>query len=534
MRQPSGARGTLPAFRRWGGVPGAGVAMANRDGTAGRLVRYLGGLTLAGGDHDGELFTVLRWEEKFVRGAFGASGPAALSVGRGCGKSALVAGIATAVVDPDGPLHGPRREAVAVASSFAQSRIVFEDVLCFLRSKYNLGDRKLWRLQDSANNALVEYRPTGARVRTIGSDPAKAHGLRPALALLDEPAQWDPAKTDRMVAAIRTGLGKVPRSKLIALGTRPASAEHWFAKLLAGQAAYSQCHAAGADDPPFHRRTWAKANPSINHLPSLAGKILEDAHSARQDSGLLAAFRALRLNLGTADAEVQTLLDVGLWQSIEGEAAATGPVVWGVDFGTSAAQSAVAAFWPATGRLEALAAFPGEPSLAERGLRDGVGRLYTECAARGELLTLGGHAVSVGGLLAAALDRFGRPVSVSSDRWREPELRDALKAAGVPLAALSLRGMGFRDGGEDVRAFRRACCEDRVHPAPSLLLAHAMSEARTVSDPAGNSKLSKNCEGGRRHRARDDAAAAAILAVATGLRRARRRSGSGGVLFAVG
>ena len=475
--------------------------MAHSDGTAAAVLGYLGGLTLAGGDHDGALFTVLPWERRFVRGAFGVSGPAALSVARGNGKSALVAGIATAVVDPDGPLHGPRREAVAVASSFDQGRIIFEDVLAFLRAKHDLGDRKLWRLQDSANRATVEWRPTGARVRCIGSDPAKAHGLRPALALLDEPAQWDPAKQDRMLAAVRTGLGKVPRSKLIALGTRPADEGHWFAKLIKGGAAYAQCHAAGVDDPPFRLATWRRANPSLDHLPSLAEKIREEAQTARKDPALLAAFRALRLNLGTADAEVQTLLDAGLWQSIEGEAAATGPVVWGVDLGTSAAQSAVAAFWPATGRLEALAAFPGEPSLAERGLRDGVGRLYTECAARGELLTLGGHAVDVGGLLAAALDRFGRPVSVSSDRWREPELRDALKAAGVPLAALSLRGMGFRDGGEDVRAFRRACCEDRVHPAPSLLLAHAMSEARTVSDAAGNSKLSKGCEGGRQQQA---------------------------------
>ena len=77
----------------------------------------------------------------------------------------------------------------------------------------------------------------------------------------------------------------------------------------------------------------------------------------------------------------------------------------------------MSAFWPDTGRLAALAAFPSEPNLAERGLRDGVGALYRRCAERGELLTLGGHAVDVGALLAAALERFGRPVAVSSDRW---------------------------------------------------------------------------------------------------------------------
>ena len=40
-----------------------------------------------------------------------------------------------------------------------------------------------------------------------------------------------------------------------------------------------------------------------------------------------------------------------------------------------------------------------------------------------------------------------------------------------------------------------------------------------VTDPAGNSKLAKATQGGRRVRARDDAAAAAILAVAAGTRR---------------
>ena len=104
------------------------------------------------------------------------------------------------------------------------------------------------------------------------------------------------------------------------------------------------------------------------------------------------------------------------------------------------------------------------------------------------------------------------------DRWREAELRDALEAAGVPLASIEFRGMGFKDGAEDVRGFRKACADRRVVPAPSLLLRSAMAEARTVSDPAGNAKLSKGSQGGRRVRARDDAAAATILAVAAGVR----------------
>ena len=47
-------------------------------------------------------------------------------------------------------------------------------------------------------------------------------------------------------------------------------------------------------------------------------------------------------------------------------------------------------------------------------------------------------------------------------------------------------------------------------------------EARTISDPAGNAKLAKGPQGGRRLRARDDAAAAAVLAVSAGVRQPAR------------
>ena len=84
--------------------------------------------------------------------------------------------------------------------------------------------------------------------------------------------------------------------------------------------------------------------------------------------------------------------------------------------------------------------------------------------------------------------------------------------------------MGFKDGAEDVRAFREACLEGRVTPVKSLLLRAAVREARTVSDPAGNEKLAKGGQGGRRIKARDDAIAAAILAVSAGYRHERAKA----------
>lgn len=483
------------------------------------LIDYLGRLTVSQGRLSGEFVTVFPWERRFVRGAFRpgvTSG--ALSVARANGKTTLVAGIAAATLD--GPLIVPRGETVIVASSFEQARIAFEHVLAFMGAKVK--DRKRWKVWDTAQQARIEDRATGARVRCIGSDPRRAHGLAPVLVLADEPAQWPTSTGEKMVAALRTAAGKQPHSRFVALGTRPAGAEHWFAKMLADGADYAQCHAAGTGDPPFWKRTWQKANPSLRYLPDLEAAIRAEAVQAKRDPSLLAAFEALRLNLGTDDTEVAVLLDAKLWTEIEGEAEMIGPCTWGIDLGTSAAQSAVAAYWPETGALACLAAFPCQPSLEERGRLDGVSGLYRECARRGELLTLGQRAADVPALLAVALDRFGRPSQVVADRWREAELRDALDKACIPSARFETRGMGYADGGADVRAFRRACAEGQVTPAPSLLLRSAMAEARTINDPAGNAKLSKGSQGGRRLRARDDAAAAAVLAVSAGVRQPAR------------
>ena len=206
--------------------------------TLGRsLIDWLGKLTLSGGDLDGQPFQVWPWERRFILGTFSQPGNAALSIARGNGKSAFVGALAAAVVCPGAPLHGPRREVICVASSFQQARVIFEDVLAYARGLgHDLGDRELWRRQDSQNMATLEYVRTGARVRCCGSDPAKAHGLRPFLVLADEPAQWEHTKAEAMISALRTGLGKTPGSRLIALGTMPSDGQHWFSQMLRGRA----------------------------------------------------------------------------------------------------------------------------------------------------------------------------------------------------------------------------------------------------------------------------------------------------------
>ena len=282
-----------------------------------RLTDYLSGLTVSQGRLAGQTFQVLPWQSRFVRGAFGPGvQSAALSVGRGNGKTALLSGIAAATLD--GPLAVPRGETVIVASSFEQARIAFEHVLAFMGGK--LDDKRRWKVWDTAQQARIEDRKTGSRVRCIGSDPRRAHGLAPVLVLADEPSQWPDTTGERMVAALCTAAGKQPQSRFVALGTRPADSQHWFGKMLNGGGDYAQCHAARPDDPKFQRRTWAKANPSLAAMPDLLAAIKREAEHARRDPSLLASFEALRLNAGTSDVEVSALLAASTWMGIEGEA----------------------------------------------------------------------------------------------------------------------------------------------------------------------------------------------------------------------
>ena len=483
------------------------------------LFDYIESLEVTQGAHLGEPFTLLAWQKRFLRGAFAPDTfTAALSVARANGKTTLVGAVGAASVD--GPLAQPNAETLIVASSFQQAKIAFAHVKAFLMPSIDAAPNN-WKIQDSTNHAVITHKPTGASVRAIASDARRAHGRAPVLVIADEPAQWVETTSNKMLAALQTSLGKIPNSRMIALGTRPATDTHWFSHWLKDGADYAQCHAASETDNPYRKSTWKKANPSLSHMPHLESAIRADAKRVKVDDSAMQAFKALRLNLGVADVGRAVVLDASTWRSCETDnlPSAQGKSVWGVDLGSGAAMSAVASFEPQSGRLEVIAAFPGIPTLAERGKIDHVGDLYERMHGRGELVTTSGRTVNISELIDLAVAEFGIPSKVVCDRWRQSELEDALDANGLQNVPIVLRGMGFKDGADDVRRFRRAAIEQKIKTPVSLLMRSAIAGAVVVSDPAGNSKLAKARDTHeRRDGHRDDALAASILAVAEGIR----------------
>ena len=141
--------------------------------------------------------------------------------------------------------------------------------------------------------------------------------------------------------------------------------------------------------------------------------MVSEAKEAKVDPSKLPSFKALRLNMGGSDVMQSYLMEAADWQRIEADVARTGPFILGIDLGTSAAMSAAAGYWPETGRLETVACFPSEPSLGARGLADGVGRLYSDIFARGELIVRGRRVSDIRGLLAEVRSRWGHPLAIA-------------------------------------------------------------------------------------------------------------------------
>ena len=302
----------------------------------------------------GENFVVLAHQRRFMRGAFGDGVQiAALSMGRGGGKTGLGSALCADFLLSDGALHRTRGECVLLASSFSQAKIGFDGVVAMLT---DLGRRDSYRVLDHENMALIQNKETGARLRVAGSDSKRAHGWRFDYALCDEPSQWQTGG-ERLAAAVKTGLGKRRGARALFFGTRAKNSSHFFARLLADtdKSVFAQVHAAAKGDKPFTLATLRKANPGLDHgLPHIE-TLRAEARRAAKDGGELATFQALRLNMGVSEISENLFFDdPETWAAAEAQGLADpdGRYALGIDLSDGAALSAAAGYWPVSKRLE--------------------------------------------------------------------------------------------------------------------------------------------------------------------------------------
>lgn len=486
-------------------------------------IDFLSALKIPEGPNAGKPLKLAKFQKDFVRGALKPKvSVAVLSVGRGNGKSALSAGMAL------GALLGvwdrqPAREILLAARSRDQAKIAYSYALGLSESlpieiRAKLIIRRSPRLE-------IEYTGDGGRhlLKAVAADGKSVLGTSPTMAILDERGHWPLEKGEALEDAILTGLGKRAGRALI-ISTSAADDTHpfslWIDKPPPGT--YVQEHRPPPGLPADDMESLLLANPGAKSGIG-AKPVWLEAQAARaiaQGGHALSSFRLYNRNERISGEARDLLLTLDEWLDAETDTLPrrAGDVVIGIDLGGSASMSAAAFYWPETGRLEAKGWFPNAPTLLNRGERDGVGNRYCDMQDRGELDVLGDKTVPPKDWFEAIMAHVdGETVSaLVADRYKQSELGEAMDATGVSFPVI-WRGMGFRDGGEDVERFRRAVFDGRVSCDQSLLMRSALSDAVCLRDPAGNAKLAK-----ARSKGRIDAVSAAVIAIAEGARQSGR------------
>lgn len=486
-------------------------------------IRFMESLLIPEGPKAGEPLKLAPFQKRFIKGALDPEvNTAVLSIGRGNAKTALSSGLAL------GALLGqwdaqPRREIIIAARTADQGKIAWQFAVGFMRS---LPDETQVAMKVRRSPRLeIEYTDHHGDhlLKVIASDGKSALGGSPNLVLMDERGHWPEGKGDDLEHALLSGLGKRGGKALIISTSAPNDAHPFSVWLDEEQpGVYRQEHRAAPGLPADDIDSLRAANPGAEHGigSSLEWLQMQARRAIKRGGSTLTSFRLYNRNERVSGEARDVLLTVDEWQACEVAELPprNGPCVIGIDLGGSASMSAVAFYWPESGRLEALGTFPASPSLSDRGAADGVGGRYAEMAERGELNTLGDKTVPVAAWLSKIMQLVEgeNVVALTADRYKQAELSEAMERAGI-RSPVVWRGQGFRDGGEDCERFRRAAYDGRVRSRPSLLLRSAFADAVCLRDPANNLKLAK-----ARSTGRIDAVAATVLAVAEGARRTAR------------
>ncbi|MEM9705166.1 MAG: terminase large subunit [Pseudomonadota bacterium] len=490
---------------------------------------FIESLEVPQGKRAGQNIKLAPFQRKFLRGALKQNTRlGVLCIGRGNGKTMLSAGVAVASLV--GAIDTQRsRDIIFAARNREQARIGWQFAGDLCRSLPDALQAKIKYRRGP--NLEIEFDGKHL-IRAIPADGRSVLGTAPTLAILDERGHWEREKGDELEHAIASGLGKRDGRQLV-ISTSASDDTHPFSKLIDSppDGAFVMEFRPEPGLPADDLTSIKLANPGAQHgIGSSLEWLQGQARQAIQRGGsALSTYRLYNRNERVSTETRAVLVSLDEWLRCETPTLPPrqGPCVIGCDLGASASMTASAFYWPQTGRLETRGWFPNNPGLAERGASDGVGDRYVLMSEAGELSTLGDRTVTVGDWIAETVRHVeGCEIyGLVADRFKQAEFEEAAHKAGIRTPII-FRGMGYRDGGEDCDRFRRAVFDEKVASPESLLLRSALTDTVCLADPAGNVKLAK-----ARSLGRIDAAAAAVLAVAEGVRLINRPQSNGGRLI---
>lgn len=457
-----------------------------------RVLAFLGELPIVSGLKAGERLELLEFQSQFVRGVYGDVDDlgrrrvrlAALSVARGNGKSALLAGLSLA------HLLGPMREAYgecyAAALDREQAGVLYRMVRGYIEATpwmaaaVNIRD---WHKQ-------VEVEADRSTWTALTSDARKAHGLAPSFWIADEVAQW---RSRELWDNLATGMGKRAQALGVTISTQAADDLHFFSEMLDAEPSpttYVQLHSAPKDCALDDREAWAAANPALGAFLN-EDQFAGAAERAKRSPSFEPSFRLLNLNQRVA-AEGR-FIEQADWEAngepfdpveLEGMAC-----YGGLDLSSTRDLTAFALWFPEAGKLLAWHWAPAD-TIDERAERDRVP--YRRWADEGLIEVTPGRATDRQAIVRRLADvRAAYDVKgIAFDRWRFEDLGKLLNDEGIELPMVEFVP-GVKSYAPACDAFERAVLERRMQHGGSPLLRWQAGNVIVETDAAGNRKPSK-------------------------------------------
>ena len=454
---------------------------------------------------------VLGFHADWIRAAYGDDVEvAALSVPRGSAKTWMAAQLAALSISPGSPTFESGIEALAVAASLEQSRVL----LSFVREALDdLDVYDDYRWLDSGQRLAVTHKKTGTKLRILSSSGKRAMGLAQFHTIFaDEPGSWEVRGGELMYDALRQSLGKRAGQRLFLIGTRaPAEDGSWWPSLLdggSGPGTHVTVRSAPPDEPWDAWSTIRRVNPLVMANPSLRKTILRERDAARRRPELRPKFEAYRLNR-QVDVYSDGLIAGDGWARVEARPVPPreGRPIVGIDLGSSRSWSAAWCLWR-NGRSECYAVCPGIPDLVERERADAMPHgLYRKLVADGVLVVDDGLRVSNPATLIGYLREVGvDPQVIYCDRFMLDSLKDAVAGRWRVVPRVTR----WSEATDDITGFRKLVADGPLSITAECrgLARLGLSQASVVSDDQGSVRLTKKRHG----RSRDDVAVAGVLA----------------------
>ena len=455
------------------------------------------------GEHVGKPLVLADFQRKFIRDVYdnpAGTRRALLSVSRKNGKSGLVAGLLLAHLV--GPEAKQNQQSVSGAMSRDQAALVF-----------NLAAKMV--MQSPALSKIVRIVPSGKRLlglplnteyRALAADGKTAHGLSPALCLIDEVGQVRGPQSD-FIDALTTSQGAHADPLLIAISTQAASDADLFSIWLDDAKNSNDprivCHLYAAPEgcDLLDEAAWATANPALGIFRSL-DDLREQMTQAQRMPSMENSARNLLLNQRVSTESPFISPDV--WKSCAGDARKTSHVFdsdtrvyAGLDLSGRTDLTALVIVGKVSGVWQCASYFwTPEKGLLDRAKRDRAP--YDLWHRQGYIRTTPGATVDyefVAAEIAEILSGLNIQ-AVAYDRWRIDLLKKEFSKIGADIPLVEM-GQGFRDIAPALDALEAELLNGRVshgnHPVLSMCAANAV----VVKDPTGARKLDKSKATGR-------------------------------------